>query len=187
MTTNPALADNTSLDAAEARDSWTSQLLNIFAVRPRLKPEPADDSAPPHSLQVNSDGSVSLERRSTAEIRAMVQSRAEAGEKAPQDVLEALLARGRAANGDPGLCENIDRFTSRVLCLQTGDRWREAVSTALLGDWTAPLASEGRLTLDAIGALRGEIRTIHRQLMPLWRRRTGGSRVLLLETPWGRI
>ncbi|MFD8301487.1 hypothetical protein ACFV29_03875 [Streptomyces sp. NPDC059690] len=79
----------------------------------------------------------------------------------------------------------IDRFASGVLCLRTGDRWRQAVSTALLGDWIAPLSEGNRLTADAIGALRAQARTIHRHLTPLWRRRTRHGRVLSLDADLG--
>lgn len=97
------------------------------------------------------------------------------------DVMEAVWARVAAVTGDT---KAVDRFASRVLVLRQGGRWREAVSTALLGDWACALDTpEGLAYEAAVAQLRIEALTIHRQLTPLWRRRTAGSRVLLLGTP----
>ncbi|WP_409239372.1 hypothetical protein [Streptomyces sp. PA5.6] len=75
-------------------------------------------------------------------------------------------------------------FTAGVLGLWSG--WNEAVSTALLGDWASPLSECGALGPADLERLRRDIRTVHRHLTPLWRRRTyGGRRVLLLETQCG--
>jgi hypothetical protein len=91
----------------------------------------------------------------------------------------ALGAREAALRGDEHL---VDGFATAILG-RSGGRWREAVSTALLGDWTAPMTAVGRLGPDAVTALWREAEQIHRQLMPLWRRRCQGSRLLLLDTP----
>lgn len=93
----------------------------------------------------------------------------------------ALRARQAALEGREQL---VDRFALEVIG-RRGARWREAVSTALLGEWTAPLTREGRLGPDGITSLRREAEVLHRQLMPLWRRRARGSRVLLLDMPLG--
>ncbi|MEU9472820.1 hypothetical protein AB0D78_40845 [Streptomyces avermitilis] len=99
------------------------------------------------------------------------------------DVMEAVWAREAAVTGDSNA---IDRFASRVLVLRQGGQWREAVSTALLGDWARALDTPDGLPYEsAVAELRTEALALHRQLTPLWRRRTGGSRVLLLDTPLG--
>lgn len=78
-----------------------------------------------------------------------------------------------------------DVFT-RLLCLPVSERWREAVSTALLGDWINPLFRGQLLKPDeVVGQLRAEAREFHRQAVPLWRRRSHGRRVLLLDMPMG--
>jgi hypothetical protein len=78
-----------------------------------------------------------------------------------------------------------DLFT-RTLCLPVSERWREAVSTALLGNWMNPLFC-GQLLKphEVVSQLRAEAREFHRQAVPLWRRRSNGRRVLLLDTPMG--
>ncbi|MEV7060707.1 hypothetical protein AB0N95_35240 [Streptomyces microflavus] len=82
--------------------------------------------------------------------------------------------------------EHLARFTSKVLVLPRGPRWEEAVSTALLGDWDTPLKQGQGLDDDTVvGQIRAEARTLHRQLVPVWRRRVRSSRMLLLETPLG--
>ncbi|WP_431047093.1 hypothetical protein ACQUSR_33390 [Streptomyces sp. P1-3] len=102
-------------------------------------------------------------------------------EKGTIQLAYALRARQAALEGREHL---VDHFTLEVLG-RRGARWREAVSTALLGDWAEPLQSQGRLGLDGITSLRREAEVLHRQLMPLWRRRTQGHRLLLLDTPLG--
>ncbi|MFE6782135.1 hypothetical protein ACFVFF_07735 [Streptomyces sp. NPDC057680] len=79
----------------------------------------------------------------------------------------------------------IDGLALKSLALPASDRWREAVSTALVGDWVAPLEQEGRLHVSALGALRADARAIHRQLVPVWRRRTRHGRVLSLDAVLG--
>ncbi|MFV5997654.1 hypothetical protein ACNPQM_36000 [Streptomyces sp. NPDC056231] len=75
----------------------------------------------------------------------------------------------------------VDRLAAKTLLVPRSDRWREAISTALLGSWSAPLWAEGRLSSTAIGALKAEARLLHRQLVPVWRRRTRHGRVLSLD------
>ncbi|MFI8242654.1 hypothetical protein ACIF83_36330 [Streptomyces sp. NPDC085866] len=151
--------------------------LNMFAVRYPAQPLPTDDA---YSPVVHADGSVAL-LSATDFLR-----RGGYANWGPNDVMWALQARGAAA-GRLRAPQHIDWFASRVLCLRTGKRWHEAVSTALMSDWTAPLENNGRITLDAVQALRAEARTIHKQLVPLWQRgpRSSGSRMLLLDTPLG--
>ncbi|WP_420313297.1 hypothetical protein ACOB87_44155 [Streptomyces sp. YS-B37] len=71
--------------------------------------------------------------------------------------------------------------------MPSSGRWREAVSTALIGDWAAPLWSQGRLPAIALGVLKAEARTIHRQLVPVWERGTRRGRVLSLDANLGGL
>ncbi|MGW7729447.1 hypothetical protein [Streptomyces canus] len=79
----------------------------------------------------------------------------------------------------------VDHVASKLLVTHRSQRWREAVSTALLGDWCEPLWDSGRLPVTALGALKAEARCVHRQLVPVWRRRTRHGRVLSLEADLG--
>jgi hypothetical protein len=101
----------------------------------------------------------------------------------------ALMTRTAMLSGYP---EWGIRGVTQDLGLWSG--WTEAVSTALLSDWDAPLRERGELGWDAWQELRREARIAHRQQQPLWRRRTGGlsrggrrveKRVVLLETQCG--
>ncbi|WP_431683698.1 hypothetical protein [Kitasatospora sp. KL5] len=75
-------------------------------------------------------------------------------------------------------------FGRQILGRNRSEQWTEAVATALLGDWAAPLYDGTGLGMAELGRLREEARTIHRRLVPLWQRRTyGNRRVTLLETP----
>ncbi|WP_143674355.1 hypothetical protein [Streptomyces caniscabiei] len=74
---------------------------------------------------------------------------------------------------------------ARELMLPQSPRWREALSTALLGPWCDPLMGNGYLPPTAFGALRAQARTLHRQLVPIWRRRTRHGRVLSLDADLG--
>ncbi|AGS73894.1 hypothetical protein B446_35678 (plasmid) [Streptomyces collinus Tu 365] len=112
-------------------------------------------------------------------------------------LVQALRLRGR----ESGLPQKIylfppprvetrklmDRFAAEVLVLPRNERWREALSTALLGDWCEPLLRTGRLPDTALGALKAEARAVHRQLMPVWRRRTRHGRVLSLDADLGGL
>jgi hypothetical protein len=98
------------------------------------------------------------------------------------DLMAALEARADALRNRRGKVEN---FAARVLGVNRSTRWGEAVSTALMGGWTRSLDEHGCLQPEALGQLRAEARTIHRQLVPLWRRRVRRSRLLLLDAPLG--
>ncbi|MFH8559879.1 hypothetical protein [Streptomyces sp. NPDC017988] len=98
------------------------------------------------------------------------------------DLMAALEARADALQNRQDKVEN---FAARVLGVNRSTRWCEAVSTALMGDWTRPLDERGCLPPEALGQLRAEAHTIHRQLVPLWRRRVRRSRLLLLDAPLG--
>ncbi|MFE4398695.1 MULTISPECIES: hypothetical protein [Streptomycetaceae] len=94
----------------------------------------------------------------------------------------ARVAREIAASVADTTC--LERFGRVVLGAGRSKRWAEAVSTALLGDWVAPLHDGTGLGMAAVDRLREETRVIHRQLVPLWERRTyGNRRVALLESP----
>jgi hypothetical protein len=66
----------------------------------------------------------------------------------------------------------------------TGD-WCTSVTEALLSDWVAPLRKYQSVPPSMLETLRNKVWRIHADLQPIWERRTGGSRVLLLDTPLG--
>lgn len=66
-----------------------------------------------------------------------------------------------------------------------GVRWQEAVSTALLGSWSAPLLTGDRITSANLDQLRAEARVIHRQLTPVWHRKVRGERLWSLDRDFG--
>lgn len=94
----------------------------------------------------------------------------------------AIGARQAAVVGNEHAVES---FATDVLGLWRGARWQEPVSTALLGDWISPLHSEGRVGPDALDRLKAEVREIHRQLTPIWRRRVDGVRLWSLDFALG--
>lgn len=80
----------------------------------------------------------------------------------------------------------VDEFlAANVLVVPRSERWREAVSTVLLGSWCDPLWQTGQLSSTALGALKAQARALHRQLVPIWRRRTVHGRVLSLDANLG--
>jgi len=87
--------------------------------------------------------------------------------------------------------EPLDDLVADDLLLPIGPCWREAACTAVL-EWGVGDADEitidGPVALDVQGGLswlRGKTRSVHRQLTPLWQRKAGHRRVLLLDTPLG--
>ncbi|WP_333738218.1 hypothetical protein [Streptomyces sp. IBSBF 2806] len=90
-------------------------------------------------------------------------------------------------DGTVSLPEALDGVAKDVLVLPRSERWHEAVSTALLGDWMDPLFSTGYLPDTALGALKAEACSVHRQLVPVWRRRTRHGRVLSLDADLGGL
>ncbi|MFF7987681.1 hypothetical protein ACFZDK_53040 [Streptomyces sp. NPDC007901] len=109
----------------------------------------------------------------------------------PPDVVFALTARGGVLGNrplPPGERDAaVDSFGARSLVVPRSERWREAVSTALVGPWCDPLWESGHLPHSALGALKAEARVLHRQLVPVWRRRTRHGRVLSLDAVLGGI
>ncbi|MDX3696913.1 hypothetical protein PV726_43070 [Streptomyces europaeiscabiei] len=118
-------------------------------------------------------------------------------EDPPPDLVTALIIRsavyGRrsAVKGRPlAPAERdiaVDHVAAGVLVLPRSERWREAVSTALVGDWCDPLWQSGQLPVTALGALKAEARAVHRHLVPAWRRRTRHGRVLSLDADLGGL
>ncbi|MEU9168596.1 hypothetical protein AB0D34_12500 [Streptomyces sp. NPDC048420] len=96
--------------------------------------------------------------------------------------VRAVWALQSAMAGDEAA---IDTFALDVLRLGRSDQWRNAASTALLGDWAAPLFTGHGLPLSAVDRLRAETRDIHRQLTSLWRHRINGERIQSLDFPFG--
>ncbi|MET8168831.1 hypothetical protein ABZT34_32045 [Streptomyces sp. NPDC005329] len=107
---------------------------------------------------------------------------AKATDDAPHELRLALNARQDVRMGYGNYFVDL---CAAKLGLRTGGLWREALSTALIGDWALPLHLPDGLSVTGLGALRGEALVIRRQLTPLWRRRANGSRVVLLDTPLG--
>ncbi|MGW1537957.1 hypothetical protein [Streptomyces aureus] len=81
----------------------------------------------------------------------------------------------------------LEPLAAHSLVLPRSDRWNQALITALLGNWCAPLMTDGFLPATALSALKAEARTLHRQLVPLWRRRTKHGRVLSLDADLGGL
>ncbi|MGD1221322.1 hypothetical protein AB9Q10_23155 [Streptomyces krungchingensis] len=81
---------------------------------------------------------------------------------------------------------NMDALCTKVLGLRaTSDRWREAASTALLGSWCEGKRPGTNETFAFIAVLRAEVRTLNRQLVPLWRNGPRSGRVLSLDADLG--
>ncbi|MFH9655425.1 hypothetical protein ACIOHR_36455 [Streptomyces anulatus] len=93
----------------------------------------------------------------------------------------AIAARTEAIHtgGSPDLA----LFGRIALGRNRSERWTEALSSALLGDWVAPLYDGIGLGRPALDRLCSEARRIHTQSVPLWQRRPGKNRVIPLETP----
>ncbi|MFI1502610.1 hypothetical protein [Streptomyces platensis] len=138
-------------------------------------------SVAPGLVAIEEDGALSRRFFSDRSIPPPIISSVSALGEGTLRLAQALGARQAAARGEDHV---VDSFATEVIGRQ-GERWREAVSTALLGDWATPLLRGDRLALEAMSHLKTEAESLHRQLMPLWRRRTHGSRLLLLDTPLG--
>ncbi|WP_123980705.1 hypothetical protein [Streptomyces sp. Ag109_O5-1] len=77
-----------------------------------------------------------------------------------------------------------DAFNQQHLVVPGGPQWREAASTAVCEPfWTTGM--DGTRTIDEqfVALMRAEVRMIHRQLVPVWRHKINGLRVLQLEAP----
>lgn len=100
------------------------------------------------------------------------------------EVRDALTYPMNPASRD---AEMYTRDAARCLVLPTGPRWQQALETALLGPWSDSLWDAGQLPSTALSALKAEARTLHRQLVPIWRRRTQHGRVLSLDADLGGV
>ncbi|MFE4999282.1 hypothetical protein ACFRH4_50205 [Streptomyces mirabilis] len=140
---------------------------------------------------------IRLERREEHRRRRASEHRfARVPENQP-DLVRAIAVRGAVSGGWPaplGLSLTaaegdaaVDRIAAEVLVVPRSERWREAVSTALVGPWCDPLWQTGHLPTTALGALRAEARALHRQLVPVWRRWTRHGRVLSLDADLGGL
>ncbi|ARE79482.1 hypothetical protein B6R96_36305 (plasmid) [Streptomyces sp. Sge12] len=110
---------------------------------------------------------------------------------APEARAEAREAVAAALQARRAILESVDdmdwrptvaAFSSRYLGIGRADwQWLEAVSTALLGNWTSVLDTQPPDSDDTLHHLRQEARTVHRQLMPLGQRKAGPGRVWMLD------
>ncbi|WP_405891388.1 hypothetical protein OG427_38895 [Streptomyces sp. NBC_00133] len=66
-----------------------------------------------------------------------------------------------------------------------GERWRNAVSTAVIGTWAEPLNTGGSIGPADLDRLRAETRATHRQLTPMWHRKVHGDRLWSLDFEFG--
>ncbi|MFJ5829970.1 hypothetical protein [Streptomyces sp. NPDC093089] len=121
--------------------------------------------------------------------RAVSDRRGAEKSKSPEARVEArearLAARAVEARNEAvlGNTELVEKFMAVDLGFWRGARWQEPVTTALLGDWASTLYTHGTIRRGALAQLMREVREIHRQLTPLWRRRCAGERLLSLDVP----
>ncbi|MGV9271215.1 hypothetical protein ACWDRR_42005 [Kitasatospora sp. NPDC003701] len=96
-------------------------------------------------------------------------------------LISAFEAREAAIEGRDDV---IDAFSTTWLRLppRQAVRWREAVSQALLADWSS-IISKHAAEDSVLSLLKAETRRAHVQLQPVWMRKTGGHRVHLLDKP----
>lgn len=104
------------------------------------------------------------------------------GQSTRRAFLAALAARNAAIEGDGAA---VDDFARTWLGLDHPERWRPAVEMALLGHWVDALGGGTADDPAVVALLRGHTDVEHRQLQPLWERRTRGKRVTLLSCPVG--
>ncbi|WP_206301222.1 hypothetical protein, partial [Streptomyces populi] len=147
-------------------------------------------------LKIDADGSACVDRMSKLDTTDVWTIAAPGGTRkiAPavpfhealrMPTYQALEARDWALGHKCDACCTSETFATRHLALPRGPQWDQALRTALIGDWTAPLEQGGRIGPEVLGRIRSETKAIHQQLVPVWRRRVRGSRVMLLETPLG--
>ncbi|WP_328688002.1 hypothetical protein OHA74_53745 [Streptomyces phaeochromogenes] len=96
----------------------------------------------------------------------------------------ALAARNAVIEGNRA---KVDSFSSCWLGLSKPDAWRAAVEMALLGEWVNALGGGEADTSALLGLLRQHIRIEHRRQQPLWERRIGGARTVLLGSRAGEM
>ncbi|MFD3874419.1 hypothetical protein [Streptomyces sp. NPDC058623] len=98
-------------------------------------------------------------------------------------LIAALVARNAAIEGDSA---GVDAFSRDWLGLSHPERWRGAVEMALLGDWVDQLGAGMAHDLVITSLLQGHSKREHKQLQPLWERRTRGRQTALLSQPLSR-
>ncbi|MEU9575442.1 hypothetical protein AB0D62_37575 [Streptomyces massasporeus] len=109
-------------------------------------------------------------------------ARARLGIFAALNARKAILESKTVDGWKPAVAE----FAATWLGIPRPDeRWLEAVSTALLGNWVDLLDEH---LLDEAGGLglkqlKQESSAVHRQLQPLWRRKAAAGRLLSLDHP----
>ncbi|MFD3836731.1 hypothetical protein ACFWWC_10780 [Streptomyces sp. NPDC058642] len=92
----------------------------------------------------------------------------------------ALIARNAAIEGDS---DTVDAFSRKVLGLKHPARWREAVETALLGDWVAMLGTGTATKPYVHDLLQRHADVQHRYLQPVWEGKIKGEHTVLLAQP----
>ncbi|MGW7317402.1 hypothetical protein [Streptomyces sp. NPDC054865] len=104
------------------------------------------------------------------EVREHAQHMVAAALAARQAILESETVDG----WKPAVAE----FVNRLLGISRPNaEWLEAMSTALLGNWCSPPDTTTPEAVGNLDELRREAQVVHRQLMPLWERKTGPGRV----------
>ncbi|CDR10597.1 hypothetical protein [Streptomyces iranensis] len=95
-------------------------------------------------------------------------------------LIAAMAAREAAIEGRD---RAVDDFAVDWLGIRPAKagQWREAVSTALLTDWTAALSTPSMAEESVLRLLKTETLMEHRRLQPVWTRRSGGCRTHLLD------
>ncbi|MCB5169936.1 hypothetical protein LG634_34685 [Streptomyces bambusae] len=100
-------------------------------------------------------------------------------------VVEAALGARQSilrSTTPDGWKKEVALFARRHLGLSRLDEeWLEAVSMALLGKWADSLSDPAPDDVGLLNQLRQEARAVHRQLMPLWERKSGPGRVWMLD------
>ncbi|WP_406088350.1 hypothetical protein [Streptomyces virginiae] len=157
-----ALADGTLEHASKGYEPSPPKRMNVSRVGATLIKEIPQGFSKPFQMKYN---------RHTSDVFAEV-----------PPLAIALMARQDALAGQ---YELVDRFAAEVLGRRSTGQWRTAVSDALLGDWIAPLQSYQPISAGALLELRNRVWRIHADMQPIWTRRTGRTRVMLLDTPLG--
>jgi hypothetical protein len=159
-------------------------LANSRAASPKVLQKAGKGDA--WTIEGNPTG-VSLVKSQVLQVDGTLQTETEPPSRHAPELAQALVTQfliGTIAD-DHLLPNALDDLARRTLVIPRSERWQEAISTALAGDWSKDLWSEGHLPLTAVGALKAEARMVHRQLVPVWRRRTRHGRVLSLDAVLG--
>ncbi|MFE2684493.1 hypothetical protein [Streptomyces mirabilis] len=176
--------------------------MNPESAHDRPHPIPGPTAGPFPDFVIPTDDGIRLEDRAEGRRRRARNWARPAEELAapptdgPPDLVRAIVVRGTVCGmwNAMGLDLNpadgaaaVDRLTAEILVLPRSERWREAVSTALTGPWCEPLWQTGQLPATALGALKAEARTLHHQLVPVWRHGSRAGRVLSLDADLGGL